>query len=250
MKALIPFVIVAACTIGCGSDSDDSSATDTSGTTATDATDASDGSTADVVDTADTGTTDGDEGTPPADEGNVQPDGIIGPPPTEDTKTEEDAGKTDPPTTCRQAVECWSNCKNADCRDACIAGAEQSILDSMATVQTCVEGEGGCIQAPIQCLVEECFGVYSDCAFAGKSGDDKCSDLNECILGCSDEACEDGCFQTATVEAQKNYVKLQVCVKNYADQNCDGNLDETCKKQAEQSAFCSTQYDFCLGDKS
>ncbi len=245
MKALIPFAL-AAMLVGCGGDGSTGNSDGTDGSTATDTTDGTDGSTADVTDSADEGTGGGqDEGTP-ADDVKPPTDVIVGPPPD---VGQADTGKSEPPATCREAIECWGHCNTDGCRAACLEGADQAILDTMESVTTCVGEQPGCSTAPIQCLVEECFDAYRTCAFDGNAGDGKCSTLNECLLTCTDGACEDACFYAASVEAQKNYVKLQVCVQNYAEANCEEFNDE-CKKQAETSAFCSTQYDFCLGDKS
>lgn len=244
MKRAIPVVVLTMLTIGCGGDSDDTTpATDTAQTdTAT-------------ADTATTDTAVADTTTPPAD--TTTPDVTLPPPsdvtlPAPDTAVNDTATTgdtaTQPATSCRSALECAFGCKDDDCKTACTDGADESIVTGVGNVMTCQTDE--CSSAnDVPCVLSKCYETFSTCYFGGTSGDEEtgadCKDTKNCVEEtCTDEACVDACLQSATAQAQKDYVTLYFCVKDFCNSN--PNLSaEDCKKQGELSV-CSSQWQFCF----
>jgi len=244
MKRVIPFVVLTLLAMGCGGDSSTNTPAED---TATPDTATPDTATPDTA-TPDTATP--DTATPP-DVTLPPPSDTVLPPPPDSASGDTagaDAEPSGPVTSCRLGLDCALECKNDECKSGCTADADTSIVDGVTNVMTC-QTEQCSSNNDVPCVLDKCYDSFAACYFDGTAGDDEtgadCKDTKNCVEeSCNDDECVDTCLQSATAQAQKDYVKLYFCVHDFCKSN--PNLsEEDCKKNAEQG-ICGTQWAFCF----
>lgn len=140
---------------------------------------------------------------------------------------------------CDAVVACTDACAvdDATCVNACRLAASQhggAEWDALAQCRSACAGD-------LLCEAERCAAQWAVCLFDETSpGSSDCYDLYSCAAGCASDACVDGCFAAASVEAWTQNAAMTLCF----DALCEGSGD-TCRNDALAGA-CAPYVEACL----
>ncbi len=133
---------------------------------------------------------------------------------------------------CSELVDCFGTCGPDDqaCLQGCFDAATPDAQQQYADIIACYEANQ-CEQSadPGQCVNELCAEQIQICFDAPPPppppGDLSCPDLFGCFDGCGDDqACLEGCLQSASPEAQDQYFAIAAC---YQVNECELSADPT-----------------------
>ena len=251
MKAFISIGVAAALLMaGCGDSDGDTTAggdTTTGGDTATEGgTTAGETTAGETTGGDEDATTGGDTTT------TTGPSSEVFIPPSTTTGGDTEGGTMDepvpvfPPSNCHIALQCNLDCATDDC--ACDADLTTDENTQLAGALGCLE-EKSCLKAgALQCLTDDdddegCWHVFAPCATTG-TGTEVCKNVLDCSRSCDseDSKCINDCVATGQLNAQRDYVILENCIKEYCQTNPE---DTNCVKNGEDN-LCGNKYQACI----
>ena len=154
--------------------------------------------------------------------------------------------------TCNELSDCLYQCyvdedpDQAACQQRCRDNATEVGNTRFDAISQCIEDhncvyDGENIDDYLECYNTNCFIEINACFLNGTSNSLNCSDLDYCINHCGgDQACEQNCHISTTVEAETLYSDLRRCYDDYQDYCMDEGNPEECL-----AALCQTEYNTC-----
>ncbi len=121
--------------------------------------------------------------------------------------------------TCEDAVACAERegCLSdghilEECADNCARASVPAAQEPFHMLLACANECGN----DLQCVLDWCIDDQVSCFFP-KHGSGSCASLHGCVSRCTTQECADTCYDAATIDAQRAFLKWTTC-----DQLCDG----------------------------
>ena len=147
---------------------------------------------------------------------------------------------------CGEIVACANSCQDQSCVQSCFQGGTSEGQARFNDLLECLQGtvqSGQCGQEDFACQNQACGTQLTACV--GEQGPTmtgtlSCADLNACFSMCdpNDQTCVQGCFDSATANAQQQYGAIVTCAQN---SGCPEN-DNACVNDV-----CVNEIQACLG---
>ncbi|MGB0589587.1 MAG: hypothetical protein ACPGU1_07915 [Myxococcota bacterium] len=149
------------------------------------------------------------------------------------------------PTTCGTIATCVDECGDdaEACVNACVAaGSPEAIADYNAWFACEADCEDG------QCIIDTCADEGSQCFWQG-TGASNCLEVNDCLQGCEDAECSEGCFADATEAAKAIWLQLLWCNNAVCGLAEPGDDADACWAEAVgQGGACAPYGNACVDD--
>ena len=146
---------------------------------------------------------------------------------------------TPPPTpaqNCGELLSCLTTCAQTDmaCQQNCFDAATPNALSEYSAFEMCAQGSG-CAPDDTNCIQMNCGPQLDACRPQG-SQYQNCGELVSCLRLCppNNMGCQQGCFGSATRNAQDSYSALSTCAQGAGcagddlmcvETNCGNELD-------------------------
>jgi|GEM_PF-6923035 len=113
---------------------------------------------------------------------------------------------------CADASQCFADGTDQACFTTCLASGSTTGKSEASGLITCFDG----CSWDATCAFDTCSPQRAKCYFeATGSGD--CTSIDTCSQSCSDQDCVDGCYESATANAQAQYLWVIACAGLYCD---------------------------------
>lgn len=155
-------------------------------------------------------------------------------------------------TTCDQVFACFDACKDDKaCESQCTKAGTPQALSSFALFTACSDGNAcateladGHTGGYIACVIRFCLDTYQGCFGALVSGDLTCKQMLTCMNACepTDSACQKGCGESGTLDAQLLYFDILAC----GEASCPGLTSQAWADCA--NAACAAELSSCNAD--
>lgn len=150
---------------------------------------------------------------------------------------------------CLEINACMADCgSNQTCLQGCFTSGSSDGQAAYQAIAQCAQSECAAAQsdqaAYSLCLLKQCKTSYEGC-FGANWGTSGCLATLQCASACSNQTCQQDCFNAASYDGLVTLMEMQACLSSKCSTECSGTDQNACQTCATTN--CATEVTTCQG---